>query len=185
MSVLKIKIGQIVYEIDVPGNYLQSRFGTFKNENGPFKMSRSNWDNSQFFNFQSKECFSILVDVERGNYTTEKKISDRDKKAILEKVEKENVFFSAHECEELAKRIVSSMPHDTEKHRFVLRKYLKVTAFFLDGEWKFRTEYKINEVYSSMKQEKTLRVIDYYGYTEKEKLGIFECPDKNIFEALL
>ena len=87
MELLKILICDDVYEIEVPENYLQKTFGTFIRQSGVDKMNRSNWYNGEFFDYQSKPVFNILVDSIRRKVNVATPLTEEEKKDILDDIE--------------------------------------------------------------------------------------------------
>lgn len=182
MCILKIRVFDMVCEIDVPENYLQSRFGTFHNEHTPFKMERSNWDNSQFFNYQSKPVFKICIDRFRRNINQKIKPDEKDIQRLVLLYEKDNPMKSQSEIAEMVKRDVDKSSA-TEEKRVYVNEYVTVTAFFLKGEWRFRTEYEKGDIERTpKKQPNVYPVLTGYKYTDDE-LGLFDS-NENIFDQL-
>lgn len=184
MSILRIKVEGNVYEIDVKENYLQERFGTFFNERTPFKMVRSNWDNSEFFDYQSKNVFSILVQSKKRTIQQRTPITEQEKRSVWSKIQENNRFKSSAEIDALTESTLESMERETEEKSFRMRYYCTITAFFLNGEWHFKTEYSENDIRRSLKREITMNVLTSYPYTGEE-LGVFDnVPDEDIFAKL-
>ena len=60
MELLKLCICGDVYEFEVVEDYLQKNLGTFLKQTGWDRFKRENWDNTGFFNYQSKTCFHCV-----------------------------------------------------------------------------------------------------------------------------
>lgn len=182
MELLKILICNEVYEIEVPENYLQKTFGTFIRQSGVDKMNRSNWYNGEFFDYQSKPVFNILVDSIRRKVNITTPLTEKEKKDILDDIEEKYYDRSSEEIKEIADRFTKGYARHEEK-RFRIKLYCTVRAFFLDGEWNWKTEYTEKDLRQSMR-ERCKPYLTKYIYTG-DKLGICgKMPGENIFEKL-
>lgn len=183
MELLKILICDDVYEIEVPENYLQKTFGTFIRQDGWDKMNRNNWDNSEFFDYQSKPVFTILVDSIRRKVNVSTPLTEEEKKDILDDIEEKYRDKSSEEIEEITDRFTKEHARHEEK-KFRIKQYCPITAYFLDGEWRWKTEYTEKDLRQSMKRENCKPYLTRYIYTG-EKLGICgKMPGENVFEQL-
>lgn len=183
MSVLRIRVCDYVYEIDVVKDILQKRFGTFWKENTPFKMNRDNWCNIEFFKNESRDVFKILID--RKSISVKKKIavSDETKKSIYEHFVKEHPFYSQENCEELTMKEIRKLENESADTRKLKSKsYLTVRARFDGKEWQFVTEYEKDDIRVSLKNENYVSVLTSYLYTSEE-LGVTDV-DENVFSEL-
>lgn len=184
MSVLKVNVAGTVYEIDVQKDLLQKMFGTFHNERTPFKMERSNWDNSDFFDYQSKNVFSILVKSKKKTFQQRIPITEQEKRSVWSEIQESNRFKSSAEIDALTESALESMERETEEKSFRMKYYCTITAYFLNGEWHFNTEYRESDIRRSMKREVTKDILTSYRYTGDE-LGVFDdTPGEDIFAKL-
>jgi len=168
---LRIKVIDTIYEIDVDGLFLQKMFGTFHKERTPFKMERSNWDNSEFFDHQSKEVFTISVGSQKKTVKTPVPVSDEEKNEMWNRIQKENPMRSSEEIDSLVKTELAN--GKKSRKQFTLNKYVTVTAYFADGEWHWNTEYTESDIHASYKRENTRETVSYTSNGD-EKLGIIE-----------
>lgn len=183
MDLLKILICDDVYEIEVPENYLQKTFGTFFNETGCNKLRRDNWDNSEFFDYQSKPVFTLLVDTIRRKVNVTMPLTEKEKKDILDDIEEKYYDKSSEEIEEITKRFTKENTRREQK-QFRIKQYCTVTAYFLDGEWHWKTTYNENDLHQSMKRENCKPYLTKYIYTGDE-LGVCgNMPSEDVFAAL-
>lgn len=183
MDLLKILICDDVYEIEVPENYLQKTFGTFIRQDGWDKYRRENWDNSEFFDYQSKPVFTILVDSIRRKVNVATPLTEEEKKDILDDIEEKYRDKSSEEIEEITKRFTKENARHEEK-KFRIKQYCTITAYFLDGVWNWKTTYTEKDLRQSMKREHCKPYLTKYIYTG-DKLGICgKMPGENVFEQL-
>lgn len=183
MELLKIRIVDDVYEFEVVENYLQKTLGTFVNQTGWDKYRRENWDNSGFFDYQSKPVFTILVDSIRRKVNVSTPLTEEEKKTILNDIEERYYDKSSEEIEEITDRFTKEHARHEEK-KFRIKQYCTITAYFLDGEWRWKTEYAEKDLRQSMKRENCKPYLTRYIYTG-EKLGICgKMPGKDVFEQL-
>lgn len=186
MSILKVKIAGYVYELDVDKNYLQKMYGTFKNEHTPFKMERFNWDNSEFFDYQSKTCFPVLVNAKTKTIQMKRNVSAADKNELWNAIYKDNPMKSSNEIDGLVKQALQERETETDEKqekRFKMKYYCDITCYFLNGEWNFKTEYSESDIRKTYKTENSKDVLTSYEYTGDE-LGLFDCPNEDIFASL-
>ena len=183
MELLKILICDYVYEIEVPENYLQKTFGTFIRQDGWDKMNRENWDNGEFFDYQSKPVFTVLVDSIRRKVNIATPLTEEEKQKVLNSVEEKYRDKSSEEIEEITDRLTKEKARHEEK-KFRIKQYCTITAYFLNGEWQWKTEYTEKDLRQSMKRENCKPYLTRYIYTG-EKLGICgKMPGENVFEQL-
>lgn len=183
MDLLKILICDNVYEVEVPEDYLQKTFGTFIRQSGFNKMNRSNWYNGEFFNYQSKPVFNILVDSIRRKVDVATPLSEEEKNNVLNDIEEKYYDKSSAEIEEITKRFTKEHARREEK-QFRIKQYCTITAYFLDGEWRWKTEYTEKDLRQSMKREHCKPYLTKYIYTG-DKLGICgKIPGEDVFEKL-
>lgn len=183
MELLKILICDDVYELEVPEDYLQKTFGTFISETGPYKFSRENWDNGEFFDYQSKPVFTVLVDSIRRKVNATAPLTKEEKKDILDDIEEKFRDKSSEEIEDIAKHFTKENARHEEK-QFRIKQYCTITAFFLNGEWRWKTEYTEKDLRQSMKRENCKPYLTRYIYTG-EKLGICgKMPGEDVFATL-
>ena len=183
MELLKILIVDDVYELEVPEDYLQKTFGTFISETGPFKLSRENWDNGEFFDYQSKPVFTILVDSIRRKVNITAPLTEEEKQNVLNSVEEKYFDKSSEEIEDIAKHFTKENARHEEK-KFRIKQYCTITAYFLNGEWRWKTEYTEKDLRQSMKRENCKPYLTRYIYTG-EKLGICgKMPGEDVFATL-
>lgn len=183
MVTLKIEVGGELYEIVLPqSDYLQRRFGTFHRDYGFDKLKRENWDNSQFFDYQSRQVFTIQVGSKKRNVQTKKPLSKAEEKQIFAEIADNHRFSSSEEIEQMAKAACKAA-QQTEKKPFRMKFYLTVCAYFLDGEWRFVTRYKSSDIEQSFKHKLCQTVKTHYIYTD-EKLGVEEV-NESVFDKLM
>lgn len=185
MELLKLCICGDVYEFEVVEDYLQRTLGTFIKQTGWDKLNRENWDNSGFFDYQSKPVFTVFVDSIRRKvqvalpFTNEEK---RNAKAIID----DTYICQGKTCaelEELTKRYLKENARREEK-QFRIKQYCTVTAYFLDGEWHWKTTYDERDLHQSMKRENCKPYLTKYIYTGDE-LGLCgSVPSEDVFAAL-
>lgn len=182
MELLKILILDYVYEIELPEDYLQKTLGTFR-QDGWDKYRRENWDNSEFFNYQSKPVFTILVDSIRRKVNVSTPLTEEEKRSVLDSVEEKFYDKSNEEIEEIADRLKKENTRHEQK-QFRIKQYCTVKAYFLNGEWRWKTEYKEKDLKQSMKRENCKPYLTRYIYTG-DKLGICgKMPGEDVFEKL-
>lgn len=183
MELLKILILDDVYEIEIPENYLQKTLGTFIRQDGWDKYRRENWDNSEFFNYQSKPVFTVLVDSIRRKVNVATPLTEEEKQNVLNSVEERYFDKSSEEIEEITDRLTKENTRHEQK-QFRIKQYCTVTAYFLDGEWRWKTEYTEKDLRQSMKREHCKPYLTKYIYTG-DKLGICgKMPGEDVFEKL-
>lgn len=183
MELLKVLICDEVYELEVTENYLQKTLGTFIKRDGWNKLDRSNWDNGEFFDYQSKPVFTILVDSIRRKVSVSTPLTEEEKRSVLDSVEEKFYDKSNEEIEDIAKRTTKENARHEQK-QFRIKQYCTVTAYFLNGEWRWKTEYKEKDLKQSMKRENCKPYLTRYIYTG-EKLGICgKMPGEDVFEKL-
>ena len=183
MELLKILILDDVYEIEIPENYLQKTLGTFIKKDGWDKMNRSNWDNGEFFDYQSKPVFTLLVESIRRKVDVATPLTEEEKQNVLNSVEEKYRDKSSKEIEEITDRFTKERARHEQK-QFRIKRYCTVTAYFLDGEWHWKTEYTEKDLRQSMKREHCKPYLTKYIYTG-EKLGICgKMPGEDVFEKL-
>lgn len=183
MELLKILICDDVYELEVPEDYLQKTFGTFISETGPFKLSRENWDNGEFFDYQSKPVFTILVDSIRRKVNVSTPLTEKEKHNVLNDVEERYNDKTSEEIELITQHLIKENSRHEEK-QFRIKQYCTVSAFFLDGEWHWKTTYTEKDLKQSMKREHCKPYLTRYIYTG-DQLGICgKMPGEDVFEQL-
>lgn len=183
MDLLKILICDDVYEIEVPENYLQKTLGTFVKKDGWDKMNRSNWDNGEFFDYQSKPVFTVFVDSIRRKVNVATPLTKEEEKNILDGMEKKYYYKSSEEIEETTRHFLKENARREEK-QFRIKQYCTVTAYFLNGIWNWKTTYNERDLRQSMKREHCKPYLTRYIYTG-EKLGICgKMPGEDVFAAL-
>lgn len=183
MELLKILICDDVYELEVTENYLQKTLGTFIKKDGWDKMNRSNWDNGEFFDYQSKPVFTILVDSIRRKVNVATPLTEEEKKNILDDIEEKYRDKSSEEIEEITNRFTEENARHEEK-KFRIKLYCTIKAYFLNGEWRWKTEYTEKDLRQSMKRENCKPYLTKYIYTG-EQLGICgKMPGEDVFAAL-
>ena len=183
MELLKILICDDVYELEVVEDYLQKTLGTFISETGPHKFRRENWDNGEFFNYESRPVFTILVDSIRRKVNVATPLTEEEKKTILDDIEEKYFDKSSEEIEDIAKHFTKENTRHEEK-RFRIKQYCTVKAYFLNGEWRWKTEYTEKDLRQSMKRENCKPYLTRYIYTG-EKLGICgKMPGEDVFATL-
>jgi hypothetical protein len=184
MELLKLCICGDVYEFEVVENYLQRTLGTFINNHGWDKLKRENWDNAGFFNYQSKPVFTVWVESFRRkvNVTiapTKEEIADAEK--LME--DTYGAQKTGEEIELLTKRYLKDNAKKEEK-QFRIKHYCTVSAYFLDGEWHWKTKYDERDIHQSMKNETCKPYLTRYVYTGDE-LGLCgKMPSEDVFAAL-
>lgn len=183
MELLKILICDDVYEFEVTEDYLQKTLGTFIKDTGWDKMNRSNWDNGEFFDYQSKPVFTILVDSIRRKVNIATPLTEEEKQSVINDIEEKYNDKSSEEIEDIAKRATKENARHEEK-RFRIKLYCDVKAYFLNGEWRWKTVYEEKDLHQSMKRENCKPYLTRYIYTG-EKLGICgKMPGEDVFAAL-
>ena len=183
MELLKILICDDVYELEVTENCLQKTFGTFIRQDGWDKMNRSNWDNGEFFDYQSKPVFTVLVDSIRRKVDVATPLTEEEKQNVLNSVEEKYYDKSSEEIEEITDRFTKEHARHEQK-QFRIKQYCTITAYFLNGEWQWKTEYTEKDLRQSMKRENCKPYLTRYIYTG-EKLGICgKMPGEDVFEKL-
>ena len=183
MELLKILILNDVYEIEIPENYLQKTLGTFIKKDGWNKLDRSNWDNGEFFDYQSKPVFTLFVDSIRRKVNVATALTEEEKQNVLNSVEERYFDKSSEEIEEITKRFTEENTRHEQK-QFRIKQYCTVTAYFLNGEWHWKTEYTEKDLRQSMKREHCKPYLTKYVYTG-DKLGICgKMPGEDVFEKL-
>ena len=182
MEMLRIEICGICYEFEVVEDFLQKTLGTFIKDTGWDKYKKENWDNSGFFNYQSKSCFTVMVDTIRRKISVPQPFSVQEKRLVHNTVEKENPLKSADEIESIVKKILKESTRYEEK-QFRIKQYCTVSAYFLDGEWHWKTSYNEKDIHQSVKRESCRTPMTSYVYTGEE-LGLFKMPDASVFDKL-
>ena len=183
MELLKILICEDVYEIEVPENCVQKTFGTFRSQGGWSKLDSPNGDNGEFFDYQSKPVFTILVDSIRRKVNIATPLTEEEKQNVLNSVEEKYRDKSSEEIEEITDRLTKENARHEEK-KFRIKQYCTITAYFLDGIWNWKTTYNERDLRQSMKREHCKPYLTKYIYTG-EKLGICgKMPGENVFEQL-
>lgn len=183
MELLKLCICGDVYEFEVVEDYLQKTLGTFIKQTGWNKFSRENWDNAGFFNHQSKPVFTVFVDSIRRKVQVALPFSDEEKRAIRNAVEEKHYGKTGEELEDITKKYLKENARREEK-QFRIKQYCTVTAYFLDGEWHWKTTYDERDLHQSMKRENCKPYLTKYIYTGDE-LGICgNMPSEDVFAAL-
>ena len=183
MELLKLCICGDVYEFEVVEDYLQKTLGTFIKQTGWDKFNRENWDNSEFFDYQSKPVFTVFVDSIRRKVDVATPLTKEEEKNILDGIEEKYRDKSSAEIEEITKRFTKEHARH-EKKQFRIKKYCTVSAYFLDGEWHWKTEYTEKDLHQSMKREKCKSYLTKYIYTGDE-LGVCgNMPSEDVFAAL-
>ena len=151
MELLKILICDDVYELEVTENYLQKTFGTFIRQDGWDKMNRENWDNGEFFDYQSKPVFTVLVDSIRRKVDVSTPLTEEEKQNVLNSVDEKYRDKSSEEIEEITDRLTKDNARHEEK-KFRIKQYCTITAYFLNGEWHWKTVYTDKDLRQSMKR---------------------------------
>lgn len=183
MELLKILILDDVYEFEVADCFLQKALGTFIKQTGCDKLNRNNWDNGEFFDYQSKSVFTVLVDSIRRKVDVSIMPTEEEKKDILDDIEEKYRDKSNEEIEEITRHFLKENSRH-EKKQFRVKQYCTVSAFFLDGEWHWKTTYTENDLHQSMKKEHCKSYLTRYVYTG-EKLGICgSVPGEDVFATL-
>ena len=183
MELLKILICDNVYEIEIPEHYLQKTFGTFIRQDGWNKLDRSNWDNGEFFDYQSKPVFTILVDSIRRKVNIATPLTEEEKQNVLNSVEERYRDKSSEEIEEITDRFTKEHARYEQK-QLRIKQYCTITAYFLDGIWNWKTTYNEQNLRQSMKREHCKPYLTKYIYTG-EKLGICgKMPGEDVFKQL-
>lgn len=184
MELLKLCICGDVYEFEVADDFLQKTLGTFVNSTGWNKFRRENWDNSGFFNYQSKPVFTVLVDSIRRKVDVATPLTEKEKKHIMDDIEEKYFDKSSEEIEEITRHFLKENSRH-EKKQFRIKRYCTITSYFLDGEWHWKTTYNENDLHQSMKREICKPYLTRYIYTGEDKLGICgKMPGENVFEQL-
>lgn len=183
MELLKLCICGDVYEFEVVEDYLQKALGTFIKQTGCDKLNRNNWDNSEFFNYQSKPCFTVCVDSIRRKVDVSIMPTEEEKRSVINSIEEKYYDKSNYEIEEITRHFLKKNSRHKEK-QFRIKQYCTVKAYFLDGAWRWKTEYTEKDLRQSMKRENCKPYLTRYIYTG-EKLGICgKMPGDDIFEKL-
>lgn len=183
MELLKIRIVDDVYELEVVENYLQKTLGTFINQTGWNKLNRENWDNSGFFDYQSKPVFTVLVDSIRRKVNVATPLTEEEKQDVLNSVEEKYSDKSSEEIEEITRHFLKENSRCEEK-KFRIKQYCTITAYFLKGEWHWKTEYTEKDLRQSMKKEHCKSYLTRYVYTG-DQLGICgKMPSEDVFATL-
>lgn len=183
MELLKLCICGDVYEFEVVENYLQKTLGTFMKSTGWDKFNRENWDNAGFFNYQSKPVFTVFVDSIRRKVKVALPFSNEEKRSICNAIEEKHYGKTGAEIEEITKHFLKENARREEK-QFRIKQYCTVTAYFLDGEWHWKTTYDENDLHKSIKRENCKPYLTKYIYTDDE-LGICgNIPSEDVFAAL-
>lgn len=183
MELLKLCICGDVYEFEVVEDYLQKTLGTFVKSTGWDKFKRENWDNAGFFNHQSKPVFTVFVDSIRRKVQVALPFSDEEKRAIRNAVEEKHYGKTGEELEDITKKYLKENARREEK-QFRIKQYCTVTAYFLDGEWHWKTTYDERDLHQSMKRENCKPYLTKYIYTGDE-LGICgSMPSADVFDKL-
>lgn len=183
MELLKLCICGDVYEFEVVEDYLQKTLGTFIKKDGWDKMNRSNWDNSEFFNYQSKLVFTVMINSIRRKVNVTTPLTEEEKRSVINSVEEKYYDKSNDEIEDIAKRATKENAHHEEK-QFRIKQYCTVKAYFLNGEWNWKTIYNEKDLHQSMKKEHCKPYLTRYTYTG-DKLGICgNMPSEDVFAAL-
>lgn len=183
MELLKLCICGDVYEFEVVEDYLQKTLGTFVKQTGWDKFNRENWDNTGFFDYQSKPVFTVFVDSIRRKVQVALPFSGEEKRNISNAVEEKYHGKTGEEIEEITKRFLKENARREEK-QFRIKQYCTVTAYFLDGEWHWKTTYDESDLHKSMKRETCKPYMTKYIYTGDE-LGICgDMPSEDVFAEL-
>lgn len=183
MELLKLCICGDVYEFEVADDFLQKTLGTFIKQTGWDKFKRENWDNTGFFDYQSKPVFTVFVDSIRRKVQVAVPFSDEEKRSIRNAIEEKHYGKTGAEIEEITKHFLKENANREEK-QFRIKQYCTVTAYFLDGEWHWKTTYDERDLHQSMKRETCKPYLTKYIYTGDE-LGICgNMPSEDVFAAL-
>ena len=184
MELLKILICDDVYEFEVADCFLQKALGTFINQTGCNKFSRENWDNGEFFDYQSKPVFTVMVDSIRRKVNVATPLSEEEKNNIRNSIEEKYRDKSSEEIEEITRHFLKENSRNEEK-KFRIKQYCTITAYFLNGVWNWKTIYSERDLRPSMKRENNCKsYLTRYIYTG-EKLGICgSIPGKDVFATL-
>lgn len=183
MELLKLCICGDVYEFEVAEDYLQKTLGTFIKRTGLDKFKRENWDNAGFFNYQSKPVFTVFVDSIRRKVQVALPFSDGEKRSIRKAIGEKYYGKTGAEIEDITKKYLKENARREEK-QFRIKQYCTVTAYFLDGEWHWKTTYDESDLHKSIKRENCKPYLTKYIYTGDE-LGICgNMPSEDVFAAL-
>lgn len=183
MELLKLCICGDVYEFEVTENYLQKTLGTFIKQTGWDKFNRENWDNTGFFNYQSKPVFTVFVDSIRRKVQVAVPFSDEEKRGIRKSIEEKHYGKTGAEIDAITKSFLKENANREEK-QFRIKQYCTVTAYFLDGEWHWKTTYDESDLHKSVKRENCKPYLTKYLYTGDE-LGICgNMPSEDVFAEL-
>lgn len=183
MELLKLCICGDVYEFEVADDFLQKTLGTFIKQTGWNKFNRENWDNSGFFDYQSKPVFTVLVDSIRRKVNVATPLTKEEEKNILDGMEEKYYYKSSEEIEEITRHFLKENARREEK-QFRIRQYCTVTAYFLHGVWNWKTTYNERDLRQSMKRENCKPYLTKYIYTGDE-LGVCgKIPGEDVFAAL-
>lgn len=183
MELLKLCICGDVYEFEVVEDYLQKTLGTFIKQTGWDRFKRENWDNTGFFNYQSKPVFTVFIDSIRRKVQVAMPFSDEEKRNVRNAIEEKYYGKTGEELEDMTKKYLKENARREEK-QFSIKQYCTVTAYFLDGEWHWKTTYDEKDLHQSMKRENCKPYLTKYIYTGDE-LGICgNMPSEDVFAAL-
>ena len=185
MELLKLCICGDVYEFEVVEDYLQRTLGTFIKQTGWDKYNRENWDNSGFFDYQSKPCFTVLIDSIRRKVNVAISPTEDERRQAMRVIESEYAPYgkTCAEIEHLTNKYLKENSRREEK-QFRIKQYCTVRAYFLDGEWHWKTTYDERDLHQSMKNENCKPYLTKYIYTGDE-LGLCgNIPSEDVFAAL-
>lgn len=145
MEVVRIRVGSLCVEFKCHKNYLQSRFGTFlPGTKGPMQLiNKDNWDNLEFFDYQSKEVFKILIEDERIKLKEAVPLTNEELKEKQLEFEKKYKRATGAQIEDFVAKTKKEGSGEYNLRRMRLSNYLMVTCHF-DGtkrEWVWNVSY--------------------------------------------
>lgn len=176
MERIRVKLGNHVTEFEVQDLYLQKRFGTFVKDHGWDKYFERNWDNSQFFEYESRECF--LIPYETYDVRFNKRIIPNQREITEELTARYNTEgLTGEEIDYLEKKIKDEKT-ELEPSKMKMRYYLPITAFFEKGRWHFNSNYLPRYLKASARILPSHRCMEWRPYKQGgEVLGLIKKVD--------
>lgn len=182
MERIRVRCDGFSTTFEVVDNYLQRTFGTLKNPSGPdfIKYQMTNWDNSQFMDYQSRVAF--LVPYESYDFRFNKRIIP-DEKSVTKATKNFMKDYPEATGEQYEKVEGKFRELLTEKRlsKAKMRIYLPIRTMFLGGEWHWITDYKMSNLERSLSIKTTYPCMAWERYNG-EQLGIIKSvPEEKPF----
>lgn len=178
---VNLKLDNLLVTFEADELYLQKRFGTLMpGVTGPLKFQRKNWDNGEFFDGQSNDCFNVLIERDEFKAKAPNDVTDEAINAKWSEIEERYAgTMSSQDMEALVKKETRAEA-GIHKVKVKLNNYFTVKSVFRNGEWQWKLEYSQSNIQRSGKRINTYPAkIKRY---ENEELGARHLTEEELLQ---